>query len=264
MSSTELDLPLLPSAEQIRRREFATIRRGYDPEQVRDYLQQVAAQVETLERPAPRGPPPARAAPPTVIPDRTGRGRADARGRTGHAEPDAYEQLADRLAELIRAADGQAEQIVSEAKGEATRSLDGRARRPTASAPTPSRAPRRRGSRGTRSSSRRGRRPSACSRPFRHDASISSCSCNRCSPGCSGSPRSWRRRSGRRPVRTAPHRPRPGPRAGPDPGGERSGDDDLLDPRYEDLWVSSDPSSLNVADIPALDIDFDEDNGSPS
>ena len=26
MSSTELDLPLLPSAEQIRRREFATIR----------------------------------------------------------------------------------------------------------------------------------------------------------------------------------------------------------------------------------------------
>ena len=50
MSSTELDLPLLPSAEQIRRREFATIRRGYDPEQVRDYLRQVAAQVETLER----------------------------------------------------------------------------------------------------------------------------------------------------------------------------------------------------------------------
>ena len=38
MSATELDLPLLPSADQIRRREFATIRRGYDPEQVRDYL----------------------------------------------------------------------------------------------------------------------------------------------------------------------------------------------------------------------------------
>src|SRR5829696_8786577 len=49
-SMTDLDLPLLPSAEQIRRREFATIRRGYDPDQVRDYLHQVAAQVETLER----------------------------------------------------------------------------------------------------------------------------------------------------------------------------------------------------------------------
>ena len=32
----DLDLPLLPSAEQIRRREFATVRRGYDPDQVRE------------------------------------------------------------------------------------------------------------------------------------------------------------------------------------------------------------------------------------
>ena len=48
--TNELDLPLLPSAEQIRRREFATVRRGYDPDQVREYLQGVAGQVETLER----------------------------------------------------------------------------------------------------------------------------------------------------------------------------------------------------------------------
>src|SRR5262245_65012096 len=46
----DLDMPVLPSAEQIRRREFATVRRGYDPDQVRDYLFQVAMQVETLER----------------------------------------------------------------------------------------------------------------------------------------------------------------------------------------------------------------------
>src|SRR5207248_11542109 len=46
----DLDMPLLPSAEQIRRREFATVRRGYDPDQVREYLQGVAGQVETLER----------------------------------------------------------------------------------------------------------------------------------------------------------------------------------------------------------------------
>jgi len=36
--TNDLDLPLLPSAEQIRRREFATVRRGYDPDQVREYL----------------------------------------------------------------------------------------------------------------------------------------------------------------------------------------------------------------------------------
>ena len=39
----DLDLPLLPSAEQIHRREFATVRRGYDPDQVREYLQGVAS-----------------------------------------------------------------------------------------------------------------------------------------------------------------------------------------------------------------------------
>ena len=48
--SSDLDLPLLPSAEQIRRREFATVRRGYDPDQVRDYLQHVSSQVQTLEQ----------------------------------------------------------------------------------------------------------------------------------------------------------------------------------------------------------------------
>ena len=50
MPTSDLDLPLLPSAEQIRRREFATLRRGYDPDQVRDYLEAVAVQVETLEK----------------------------------------------------------------------------------------------------------------------------------------------------------------------------------------------------------------------
>jgi len=41
MSATELDVPVLFSSDQIRRREFVTIRRGYDPHQVRDYLDQL-------------------------------------------------------------------------------------------------------------------------------------------------------------------------------------------------------------------------------
>ena len=48
MSTTNLDLPVLISAEQIRRREFVTIRRGYDPDQVRGYLEQLADQIELM------------------------------------------------------------------------------------------------------------------------------------------------------------------------------------------------------------------------
>ena len=49
MSATNLDLPVLISAEQIRRREFVTIRRGYDPDQVRAYLEQLADQMDKTE-----------------------------------------------------------------------------------------------------------------------------------------------------------------------------------------------------------------------
>ena len=48
MSATNLDLPVLISAEQIRRREFATVRRGYDPEQVRSLLDGTGVTVDAL------------------------------------------------------------------------------------------------------------------------------------------------------------------------------------------------------------------------
>ncbi|MBI2237662.1 MAG: DivIVA domain-containing protein, partial [Actinobacteria bacterium] len=111
MSDTELDLPVVTSAEQIRRREFASVRRGYDPDQVRDYLEQIADQVGRLEsslrearlkaEPAPRGQAAAK-------PD---------------AKPDAYGELATRVADLIRAADQQAERLRREAAEEAERIL---------------------------------------------------------------------------------------------------------------------------------------------
>ncbi len=110
MPTSDLDLPLLPSAEQIKRREFATVRRGYDPEQVRDYLEAVATQVQTLEKdlkdarlkleskaaePAPPMP----------------------------AEPkgDPYERISKRFAGLIATADREASRIVDEANTEADR-----------------------------------------------------------------------------------------------------------------------------------------------
>ena len=113
--ATDIDVPFLPSAAQIRRREFASVRRGYDPDQVRDYLSQVAEQVEMLEQevretklqPAP-GPAPA--------------------GRTAPAETastgDPYERLAKRLATLLATADQEAERILEEARADAARMLD--------------------------------------------------------------------------------------------------------------------------------------------
>jgi len=113
MPSTDLDLPLLPSAEQIRRREFATIRRGYDPDQVRDYLAQIAEQIEVLEaelREAKRGPAAAGAAP--------------------MAEPappqdkiDPYEELSKRMAGVMATIDREAQSVLDEAKAESGRMM---------------------------------------------------------------------------------------------------------------------------------------------
>ncbi|MEW6059479.1 MAG: DivIVA domain-containing protein [Actinomycetota bacterium] len=106
MSSTDLDLPVFSSPEQIRRRQFVTTRRGYDPDQVREYLGLVARQVERMEE---------------VI-----RGVRLGGESTAHARPpapDAYEELASRLAGLVRAAEGEAERMRREASEEADRTL---------------------------------------------------------------------------------------------------------------------------------------------
>lgn len=110
MPTSDLDLPLLPSAEQIRRREFATLRRGYDPDQVRDYLEAVAVQVETLEKDLKeaRRQLEAKAAEPAV---------ATPAAPTG----DPYDRISKRFAGLLATADREASRIVDEAKTEADR-----------------------------------------------------------------------------------------------------------------------------------------------
>ena len=121
METSDLDLPLLPSAEQIRRREFATVRRGYDPEQVRDYLGQVAAQVETLEHDLNGGTAgdelPARPTGISVL------GQiADGLDPIEVSESP-YERVARRFAVVFETADTEAEEILSRARDEATRVL---------------------------------------------------------------------------------------------------------------------------------------------
>src|SRR5262245_62051875 len=121
MPSSDLDMPLLPSAEQIRRREFATVRRGYDPQQVRAYLTSIANQVGNLEH--------------ELSQLRLEAGSAAARTETVHvmtapapAEPepqaDPYDALSKRFATLIEMADTEAERILSNARDEAQRAVD--------------------------------------------------------------------------------------------------------------------------------------------
>jgi len=109
MSATELDLPVLISAEQIRRREFVTIRRGYDPDQVRDYLEQLADQVDRMAS--------------MIREARMEAASAVSAPRQPRPQADAYEQLAERVASLLREADATAARVRAEAHGEAERIL---------------------------------------------------------------------------------------------------------------------------------------------
>src|SRR5262245_54178614 len=141
----DLDLPLLPSAEQIRKREFATVRRGYDPDQVRDYLQGVAGQVENLERDLRER----KKVPPAPSPGESLAAKVSA-GVTVEPPPtDPYEQVASRFAGVLEAADKEATAAVAAAKAEATRIVEearAEADRIQPDAPSPAEASKQEGS----------------------------------------------------------------------------------------------------------------------
>ncbi|HET7309519.1 MAG TPA: DivIVA domain-containing protein [Actinomycetota bacterium] len=105
MSATNLDVPVLISAEQIRRREFVTIRRGYDPDQVRAYLVQLADQIELMR---------------VLLRDAQAEAQT-ARRTTERPRQDPYQQLGERVASVIREADHAAEAITGEANRDAER-----------------------------------------------------------------------------------------------------------------------------------------------
>lgn len=110
----ELDIAVLPSAEQIRRREFATIRRGYDPDQVRDYLYAVAEQLESLERDVHDAGSPSAQHAPAAAP-------VPAQERPS---VDPYEAFAKKVAGLLATADKEAGRLVEEAKRESSRIVE--------------------------------------------------------------------------------------------------------------------------------------------
>jgi DivIVA domain-containing protein len=104
MSTTNLDLPILISAEQIRRREFVTIRRGYDPDQVRGYLEQLADQVELMR---------------VLLRDAQAEAQTAVRRTIAQPRQDPYQQLGERVASVIREADEVADTIKTEAHRDA-------------------------------------------------------------------------------------------------------------------------------------------------
>jgi DivIVA domain-containing protein len=105
MAAARLDHPIFVSAEQIRRREFVTTRRGYDPDQVRSYLEELASQVELMS---------------AML--REARLEADtAVGAVSPPAVDPYERLAQRVASLIREADETAERLRLEGRRDAER-----------------------------------------------------------------------------------------------------------------------------------------------
>jgi DivIVA domain-containing protein len=248
MSATELDLPLLPSAEQIRRREFATIRRGYDPEQVRHYLGQVAAQVETLERQLREAKLEAEsAAAPTVISETDH--ATESADPNEVAPPDPYEEFASRLGELIRAADGQANKIVGEAEAEANRQVaEARAEADRIRTDAQSRAEeaRQQGDEVLTKarleaervlstlSTRRGHLVDQLQQMQSRLLGVAQEQESALEHGDGGDVA----------AAAVPTPPRDEPVT--------------VDPHYEDLWVSTDTAALNIAEIPAMDIDFDD------
>jgi DivIVA domain-containing protein len=260
---TDLDLPLLPSAEQIRRREFATIRRGYDPDQVRDYLHQVAAQVETLER--------------EVRDAKLGRAKIDqvtgaaaeqatptmtSSEEAARGSDDAYDALAKRFSTLIATADKEAQKILGDAKAEATRLMDqarSEADRIRVDAQARAEEARQQGSEAlVRAREEADRLLSSLSQ--RRDSLVDQMHqmrtrllavAHELEAEMGDADEAGTVESALAPSTFS---------SAPSPAAH---DDAPVDPRYEDLWVSSSPSeSVDIPDLASIDLDVDDEGRS--
>jgi DivIVA domain-containing protein len=246
----DLDLPVLPNAELIRRREFATIRRGYDPEQVRGFLLVVADSVKLLEDAL-------RRSQGAAVPGADRPAPADDAARpAAKPGPDPYEELGKRFAELLGTADKEAQRLVAEAKAESTRILsearseaeridvNAQARAEEARAESlelleKSRAEAERALTGLSS-----RREALMDKLQTMQARLLSAADDLAAviekPGAAEQ--------------------RSHPAAGKKPAPRD--DADIVDPRYEDLWVSTEEEAVDIPDLASIELDFDEDRPS--
>jgi DivIVA domain-containing protein len=243
----------MPSAEQIRRKEFATIRRGYDPDQVRDYLRAVAAQLETLEKAtreaklaaAARGNP----SPGEALAAQVAKEEAERPAETA----DAYDRLAARFREMIERADQEATRAVDEARDEATRILgEARAEADRIRVDAQARA----------EEARQAGSEALAKAKAEADRTLGTLAERRETLVTQMQEMQTRLLTvakdleGAIVARDA---------AAETTEGETNADaskrgEEVLDPRYEDLWVSQE-ASLDIPDLAPIDVDFDDDQG---
>jgi DivIVA domain-containing protein len=117
MSILDMDVPGGRRAGYIRSREFATIRKGYDQDQVRQFLEQVAGWFDDLE---------------TDVAEARAAAAAQERADAVQVPPtpaetpagDPYAAVGSHVAEVLRHAEEHAQNIRQEAEQEAQRTLD--------------------------------------------------------------------------------------------------------------------------------------------
>jgi len=272
--TSELDLPLLPSAEQIRRREFATVRRGYDPDQVREYLGQVATQVETLEGGLREAKMQADTKVLTPGEALAGKMASDTVAAPAPAEPiskdDAYAKLTARFGRMIESADREATAVVDEAKADATRILDearteadrvrldaqsraeeARQRGTEELAKAKTEADRILGSLATRRESLVSQMQEMQTKLLSVAKDLESAMDERDAAQTDAST-----------TTSSPAKPASAASGGSSSTTRR--DDDMVDPRYEDLWASgSKDPTIDIPDLAPIDLDFDDDTRDP-
>lgn len=105
MSTADIDLLGPPQADDLYNPEFAVVLRGYDPEEVRAYVQNVATHIEAIQR---------------QLHDARDQIEA-ARRQYMAAKEAAYKQLATQMADLLHTADMEAERLKREGSEEAAR-----------------------------------------------------------------------------------------------------------------------------------------------
>jgi DivIVA domain-containing protein len=105
VSTADIDLLGPPQADDLFNPEFAVVLRGYDPEEVRSYVQNVATHVEAVQRQL------------SEARDQIEAGRRQYMA----AKEAAYKQLATQLADLLHTADMEAERLKREGAEEALR-----------------------------------------------------------------------------------------------------------------------------------------------